>query len=72
VTDYHLDEIEVRRTIIANTSRRLILADSSKMGHVAPHRVCDLAALSGLITETAPPPAVAAAFEKAGGTVLSA
>lgn len=32
LTDFHLDEIDVRRTIIANSARNYILADSSKLG----------------------------------------
>ncbi len=72
LTDYHLDEIDVRRTIIANSARSYILADSSKLGQIAPHRVCDLGSVTGLITEQNSAPAVAAAIEEAGGVVLSA
>ena len=72
LTDYHLDEVDARRTIIANSARSFILADSSKLGQIAPHRVCGLAAVSGLITERDPAPAVTAAIREAGGVVLSA
>ncbi|WP_396931805.1 DeoR/GlpR family DNA-binding transcription regulator [Mycolicibacterium sp.] len=72
LTDFHLDEIDVRRTIIANSARSYILADSSKLGQVAPHRVCDLSAVDGLITDQSTDAAVAAAFEETGGVVLSA
>lgn len=72
LTDYHLDEVDVRRTIIANSARSFILADSSKLGQIAPHRVCGLAAVSGLITERDCAPAVTAAIREAGGVVLSA
>lgn len=72
LTDFHLDEVDVRRTIIANSSRSYILADSSKLGQVAPYRVCGLGELDGLITDKTPPPSIAAAFEEIGGVVLSA
>lgn len=72
LTDFHLDEIDVRRTIIANSARNYILADSSKLGQVAPHRVCPLSAVDGLITDQSTDAAVAAAFEETGGVVLSA
>lgn len=71
LTDYHLDEIDVRRTIIANSARTFILADSSKLDCIAPHRVCGLDAVSGVITDVDGSPAVAAAVREAGGVVLS-
>jgi DeoR family fructose operon transcriptional repressor len=72
LTDFHLDEIEVRRIMIANAARSYVLADSSKLGVVAPYRVCPLSDLTGLITDGVAVPAVAAAFEEKGGVVLSA
>jgi len=72
LTDFHLDEIDVRRTIITNSARSYILADSSKLGHVAPYRVCDLGAVDGLITDNDNCAAVTAAVEEKGGVVLSA
>ncbi|WKG02876.1 DeoR/GlpR family DNA-binding transcription regulator [Mycolicibacterium sp. HK-90] len=72
LTDFHLDEIDVRRTIIANSARSYILADSSKLGQVAPYRVCDLSAIDGLITDQNTDPAVAAALQETGGVVMPA
>ncbi|OKH65227.1 DeoR family transcriptional regulator [Mycobacterium sp. SWH-M3] len=72
LTDYHFDEVDVRRTIIANSARSYILADSSKLGQVAPYRVCEFSAVDGLITDQNTDPAVAAAIEETGGVVLSA
>lgn len=71
LTDFHLDEIDVRRTIIANSARSFVLADSSKLGQVAPYKVCDLGAVSGLITDRCTSPAVAAAMEEGGGVVIT-
>jgi DeoR family fructose operon transcriptional repressor len=72
LTDFHLDEIDVRRTIIANSARSFILADSSKLGQVAPYRVCDLGVVAGLITDQNTSPAIAEAIEETGGVVISA
>jgi DeoR family glycerol-3-phosphate regulon repressor/DeoR family fructose operon transcriptional repressor len=72
LTDFHLDEIDVRRTIIANSARSFILADSSKLGQVAPYRVCDLRAVAGLITDQNTSPAIAEAIEETGGVIISA
>lgn len=72
LTDYHLDEVDVRRTMIANSAASYVLADSSKLGRIGPHRVCPLTAVTGLITEECTSPAVAAAIREAGGVVLSA
>lgn len=72
LTDFHFDEVDVRRTIIANSAHSYILADSSKLAQVAPYRVCGLGEVDGLITDQEPPPSVAAAFEETGGVVLSA
>jgi DeoR family glycerol-3-phosphate regulon repressor len=72
LTDYHLDEVDVRRTIIANSARSYILADSAKLGQVAPHRVCGLESVTGLITERVTAGAVESAVADAGGVVLTA
>jgi DeoR/GlpR family transcriptional regulator of sugar metabolism len=72
LTDFHLDEVDVRRTIIANSARNYILADSSKIGVVAPYRVCGLIAVDGLITDQNTDPDIAAIFDETGGVVLSA
>lgn len=72
LTDYHRDEIDARRAVIRNAGRSYILADSSKLDRVAPHRVCDLDAVTGLITDAVDCPAVTAVIEGAGGVVLTA
>lgn len=72
LTDFHLDEVDVRRTIIANSAKRYVLADSSKLGQIAPYRVCDLSAVDGVITDQSTSEAVAAALEETGGVVLAA
>jgi DeoR family fructose operon transcriptional repressor len=41
----------VRRTIIAHTAMSYVLADSSKLGVIAVHRVCPLDALTAILTD---------------------
>ncbi|WP_028921763.1 DeoR/GlpR family DNA-binding transcription regulator [Pseudonocardia acaciae] len=69
LTDYHLDEVATRRTILANSQRAFVLADAAKHGRVAPHRVCGLDALAGLITDGPPDDELARALERAGAAV---
>jgi len=71
LTDFWLDEIDVRQTMIANSARSFILADSSKLGRVAPHQVCALSAVAGLITDDDCDPAITEVITEAGGAVLS-
>jgi DeoR family fructose operon transcriptional repressor len=72
LTDFHLDEVATRRVIIANSARSYVLADSAKIGQVAPHRVCRLADLDGLITDRSAPEHLADAVEQAGGEIIVA
>ncbi len=72
LTDFHLDEVATRRVIIANAARSFVLADGTKLGRIAPHRVCGLSELAGLITDGSVPKALKVAVGVAGGTVLSA
>jgi DeoR family transcriptional regulator, fructose operon transcriptional repressor len=58
LTDYYPPEVIVRRTIIAHTAASYVLADSSKLGTIAVHRVCALDAVSAVITDDQNPVAV--------------
>jgi len=72
LTDFHLDEVATRRVIIANSARSYILADSTKFDRVAPHHVCGLADVNGLITDSRPSQELDLAIKRAGGVVLAA
>jgi len=56
--------------IIANASAAYVLADASKLGQVAPHRVCGLDEVTAVVTDQPPPRALAAAIRDAGGRLL--
>ncbi|MFI6513229.1 DeoR/GlpR family DNA-binding transcription regulator [Streptosporangium sp. NPDC050855] len=70
LTDYYLDEIATRRIILRNATRSYVLADSSKFGLVARHRVAGLAEFAGLVTEAEPPSAVRDAVTREGGVIV--
>jgi len=71
LTDYYPPEVVVRRTIIAHTAASYVLADSSKLGTIAVHRVCALDAVTAVVTDDQNPVAVSD-LTAAGVTLLCA
>ena len=51
LTDYYPAEVVVRRTIIGHTAACYVLADSSKLGAIAVHRVCALDRVTAVLTD---------------------
>ena len=51
LTDYYPAEVVVRRTIIGHTAACYVLADSSKLGAIAVHRVCALDRVAAVLTD---------------------
>jgi DeoR family fructose operon transcriptional repressor len=72
LTDYYPSEVVVRRAIIAHTAATYVLADSSKLGVIAVHRVCPLGRLTAVITDEAENSSALAALDAAGVTLLRA
>jgi DeoR family transcriptional regulator, fructose operon transcriptional repressor len=72
LTDFHVDEVATRRVIIERATRSYVLAEASKIGRTAPHRVCGLSALAGVITDQEPPERFRAALDEVGAAVLAA
>jgi DeoR family transcriptional regulator, fructose operon transcriptional repressor len=70
LTDYHPPEVVTRRTIIAHSAASYVLADSSKLGAVAVHRVCPMNRVTAVLTDYQASPEVAEALAEAGVTVL--
>lgn len=66
LTDYELSEVPVKRMVLQNSHRTFVLADSSKVGVVAPWHVCALSDLAGVITDAALPPRDRDGMEAAG------
>ena len=50
LTDYYPHEVAARRVMIAHAGACYVLADSSKLGNVAVHRVCALTQVTAVIT----------------------
>lgn len=72
LTDFHLDEVATKRAMLANASHRYVLADSSKFGRTAAHRVCGLNGFDTLITDKPCPAELRTALDRADSTVIVA
>lgn len=72
LTDYHPAEVVVRRIIIAHTAVSYVLADSSKLGAIAVHRVCPLDRLTAVLTDDEENPDAYQALSSAGVALLRA
>ena len=70
LTDYHPPEVATRRTIIAHAAASYVLADSSKLGAIAVHRVCPLSRVTAVLTDSDASAEVIEALTAAGCTVL--
>lgn len=71
LTDFEMDEVPLKRAALKNSSRTYALADSGKIGNVAPYRVCGLDVLTGLITDHSILPEHRESLEAAGLSVLA-
>ncbi|MFY0597997.1 MAG: DeoR/GlpR transcriptional regulator [Cognatishimia sp.] len=69
VLDFDEREVAVARAILANARTKILVADSTKFERNAPVRICDVADLDYVITDTRPPESFAKAAA-AGGTKL--
>src|SRR6266568_799715 len=68
LTDYHPPEVATRRTIIAHAAASYVLADSSKLGAIAVHRVCPLSRVTAVLTDPEASPEATEALAGAGCT----
>ena len=72
LTDHHVDEVRSRRVIIDHADETFVVADSSKLGQIAPVKVCDISAISAIITDEGADATMLKALEGAGVRVLVA
>jgi DeoR/GlpR family transcriptional regulator of sugar metabolism len=72
LTDYYPPEVVTRRTIIAHSAASYVLADSSKLGAIAVHRVCPLDRVTAVLTDHQASPEVTEALADAGCAILQA
>ncbi|MFD8377360.1 hypothetical protein ACFV2X_02055 [Streptomyces sp. NPDC059679] len=64
LTDFHLDEVATKRAMLGNAAHRYVLADSSKFGRTAAHRVCELNGFGTLITDQPCPAELRTALDR--------
>jgi DeoR family glycerol-3-phosphate regulon repressor len=72
LTDFYPDEVPMRRVIIDHADEVYVMADSSKLGQVAPFKVCDLDRVTAVITDDGVAHEVAMAFADAGVRLITA
>ena len=70
VSDFYLDEVATRRVMVANSKISYVLADESKIGRVAVHRVCNVSDVTAIVTDRSPESRLVDAIHAAGGTLL--
>ena len=63
---------QTRRTIIAHSTASYVLADSSKLGAIAVHRVCPLSRVTAVLTDHEASAEIAGALARAGCTLMQA
>ena len=72
LTDYYPSEVAVRQVIVEHAAETYVLADASKIGHIALCKVCDLSDMSAVVTDSRVPEQSRADLRAAGATVLVA
>lgn len=72
LTDHYLDEVPSRRIMLEQADAAYVMADASKLGQVAPAKVCELARLTAIITDDRVDATTVEAFRNAGVEVLVA
>jgi DeoR family transcriptional regulator of aga operon len=66
LTTHHEIEAGTDRALMARADQVVVVSDSSKIGHVAFARICELSEVDQLITDDGADPAAVAAIEEAG------
>lgn len=72
IYDYSVEDTEVKRALIEEAQRVVVLCDSAKFSRRALARIAPLDAIDILITDAPPPPTLAAALDAAGVEVIVA
>lgn len=72
VLDAELAEAELAQVMLDAGERRVVVADATKFARPALARVAGFARLTDLVTDAAPPPAIAAAMAATGTTLTLA
>ena len=70
--DYHLEEAEFSRAVIAQAKKTIVVADHSKFGNSNFIKVCDFDQVDMVVVDRSPPPNITAGFDEAGVVVIDA
>ena len=68
--DYHLEEAEFSRAVIAQAKQSIVVADHTKFGNPNFIRVCGFDAIDMVVVDREPPAAIRAGFDEAGVVVV--
>jgi DeoR/GlpR family transcriptional regulator of sugar metabolism len=71
VTDYHVEEAAVRRTMIARSTTCVVVADHTKFGVVGLAAVCPIRAVHRLVTDAGVDPRMVEVLREAGPEVTT-
>src|SRR5947209_3409759 len=66
LTTHHEIEAGTNRALLGRAEKVVVVADSSKLGHIAFARICEVSQADELITDDAADPAAVAAVQEAG------
>ena len=72
VTTNDEDEAAINRVMVTRAKRTIVVADSSKLGHVGFSRICHVHEVSAIITDDAADRPMVATLEQAGVEVIIA
>lgn len=72
LTEYDFDDAETKKAALRSARRKIVVADSSKLGAVAFVRLCQISEIDTLVTDAAAPPPVVRALRAAGVDVIQA
>jgi DeoR family glycerol-3-phosphate regulon repressor len=70
--DYHLEEAEFSRAVIAQARKTIVVADHTKFGNPNFIKVCDFEQIDMVVVDRQPAPDIMHGLNEAGVTVISA
>jgi DeoR family glycerol-3-phosphate regulon repressor len=70
--DYHLEEAEFSRAVIAQAKKTIVVADYSKFGNSNFIKVCDFDQIDMVVVDRTPPQSILDGFREAGVDVINA
>ena len=72
LTDYHVEEASVRRTVIERADRIIVAADHSKFGRTCMNFICPASKVSTIVTDQQTPQATLDEYQEMGISVIPA